>query len=105
MTESRYQHRVIKKIEEMFPGCVILKSDSSHRQGIPDLLILWNEHWASLEVKPFPLARRQPNQEYYIDKLNGMSFAAYIYPENEEEILGALQQAFTSPRRARVSKS
>jgi len=103
MTENQYQSKVIKKIERMFPGCIILKTDASYRQGFPDLLVLWEDCWASLEIKISSSSARQPNQDYYIDTLNNMMFAAYIYPDNEEEVLGALQQAFKSPRRARVS--
>lgn len=105
MTENQYQSKLIKKIQKMFPGCIILKSDSSYRQGIPDLIILWELNWASLEVKPTASASRQPNQDYYVEQLDEMSFAAYIYPENEEEVLSALQQAFKSPRRACILKS
>lgn len=105
MAESRYQARLIKKLEEMFPGCVILKNDSSYQQGILDLLVLWEDRWASLEVKDSEKSNMRPNQEYYIDLLDDMSFAAKIYPENEREILSALQQTFKSPRRTRVSKS
>jgi hypothetical protein len=105
VTENQYQAKLIKKLKEMFPGCIILKADSSYQQGIPDLVILWGNHWASLEVKPFPMATSQPNQNYYIQRLDEMSFAAYIYPENEEEVLSALQQAFEPPRGARISKS
>jgi hypothetical protein len=103
MTENQYQAKVIKKLEALFPECVVLKTGSEYRQGIPDLIILWNEFWASLEVKASASSTRQPNQDYYVDKLDEMSFAAYIYPECEEEVLGALQQAFKSPRRARIS--
>jgi hypothetical protein len=105
VTEAQYQSKLIKKLTTMFPGCVILKNDPAHQQGVPDLVVLWHKHWASLEVKLFPMSNRQPNQDYYIDTLNEMSFAAYIYPENEEEVLDALQQAFESPRRACVSQS
>jgi hypothetical protein len=103
MTESQYQKKVIRKLEEMFPDCVILKMDASYQQGIPDLIILWRNYWALLEVKVSESASTQPNQDHYIGKLSEMSFAAYIYPENEEEVLNALQQAFKSPRRTRVS--
>lgn len=103
MTENKYQAKIIKKLEEMFPGCIITKMDTDYRQGLPDLLILWGKYWAVLEVKVSRSASSQPNQDHYIEKLNGMSFAAYIYPENEEEVLFALQQAFKPPRRARVS--
>jgi hypothetical protein len=105
MTERQYQSNVIKKLEEMFPDCIIYKMDASYRQGTPDLLLLWHDYWASLEVKADQLAPVQPNQDHYIEKLNGMSFAAYIYPENEKEVLSALQQAFKPPRRARISQS
>jgi hypothetical protein len=104
MTESQFQKRLIKRLEEMFPGCVILKTDPSYQQGMPDLLILWERYWASLEVKARASSGLQPNQEHFIQQLNEMSFAAYIYPEIEEEVLLALQQAFKPPRRARVSK-
>lgn len=105
MTENRYQARLIKKLEMLFPGCVILKLDPAYRQGMPDLVILWEKYWASLEVKAHATAGLQPNQEHYIERLNDMSFAAIIYPEIEEEVLLALQQAFKPPRRARVPKS
>lgn len=105
MSESQFQSKIIKKLEDMFPGCTILKMDAARRQGIPDLLILWHQYWAVLEVKKAPLAHKQPNQDHYIEELNAMSFAAYIYPENEEEVLSALQQAFKSPRRTRIFKS
>jgi len=105
MTENQYQARLIKKLERIFPGCMILKQDSSYRQGIPDLILLWRKHWAALEVKLEPMSNSQPNQKYYIEQLNYMSFAAYIYPENEEEVLSALQQAFKPPRRTCVSES
>jgi hypothetical protein len=103
MTENQYQAKLIKKLQRIFPNCVVLKADPSYIQGIPDLLILWHNYWASLEVKMSESASSQPNQGYYIERLDEMSFAAYIYPENEEEVLIALQQAFKPPRRARVS--
>jgi hypothetical protein len=105
MTESQFQARLIRKLNKMFPGCIIMKTDTSYQQGMPDLIILWEKYWASLEVKADEAASSRPNQGYYIQKLNDMSFAAYIYPENEMEVLSALQQAFKPPRRARVSKS
>lgn len=105
MTENKYQARIIKKLEEMFPGCIVMKTDTSLQQGLPDLLILWRKYWATLEVKASEQASSQPNQAYYIERLDEMSFAAYIYPENEAEVLSALQQAFKSPRGARVSQS
>ena len=103
MTENQYQAKLIKKLENMFPGIEILKQDC--KQGILDLLLLYNNRWASLEVKASEGASVRPNQQYYVDRFNQMSFASFIYPENEEEVLSALQQAFAPSRRARVPKS
>lgn len=103
MTEGQYQTRLIKNIKKRFPNCIVLKNDPSFQQGFPDLTILWEDYWAALEVKAYATASVQPNQDYYIERLGDMSFSAFIYPENEEEVLSALQQAFESSRRACVS--
>jgi hypothetical protein len=63
---------------------------------MPDLTLLWHERWATLEVKTSELSDRQPNQEYYVKQMADMSFSAFIYPENEREVLRALQEAFAS---------
>lgn len=105
MRENEYQAHLIKKLKDLFPGCVILKNDSSYQQGVPDLTIFYGKFWASLEVKRSAKDKSQPNQEHFIQKLDEMSFAAFIYPENEREVLSALQQAFKPPRRARISQS
>ena len=47
-----------------------------------------------LEVKVRATAKHQPNQDYYILKAEGMSFGRFICPENKEEVLNELQQAF-----------
>jgi len=104
MTENHYQAYIIKRLYKMLPGnTIIFKTDPSYNQGFPDLIILCGPYWAAIEVKRSRQARSRPNQSYYIEQLNAMSFAAFIYPENEEEVLSALQQAFEPPRRARVS--
>lgn len=105
MIESAYQSRLIKKLERRFPGCLVLKNDSSYIQGIPDLAVFYRDRWAMLEVKAHGNAPHQPNQDWYVDRLNAMSFAAFIYPENERAVLDALQEAFTTPHAARYSQS
>lgn len=105
MAEAQYQSRLIKKLKQMFPGCEVIKLDSQYQQGIPDLLILWGRSWGILEAKKSRTASVRPNQDYYIRRLGEMSFAAYIYPENERDVLSALQQAFESSGRACVSES
>lgn len=103
MLESTVQTRLIKRLENLFPGCMILKNDSGYKQGIPDLLVLYKRRWALLEVKASAGAPQQPNQEYYIELGRKLSFAAFIYPENMEEVLDALQSTFEPRRPARVS--
>ncbi len=96
MLESKFQKKLIDELCELFPGCIVLKNDSSYIQGIPDLTIFYGEHWATLECKKSKNASLRPNQEYYVKKMNDMSFSAIIYPENKEEVLDELQQAFKS---------
>lgn len=92
--ESGFQDKLRNELKELFPGCMIFKMDQV--QGIPDLLILYKDKWASLENKKSANAKRQPNQEYYVDKMNEMSFSRFICPENKEEVLNELQQTFNS---------
>lgn len=96
MAENAYQAKLIRKLQRQYPGCEILKNDSAYKQGILDLTIFWGKRWAMLEVKGSRNAKRQPNQDYFVNKMNEMSFGAFIYPENEKEVLAALQEAFTS---------
>lgn len=91
--ERDYQAKLIKKIKDQFPGCIVMKNDSSYIQGIPDLLVLYRDKWASLEVKRSATASHRPNQEYYVDLMDGMSFSRFISPENEEEVLHEMEQA------------
>lgn len=98
MNENRYQANLIRKLKKIFPGCMVLKNDANYIQGIPDLIVLHNDCWACLECKRQQGASIRPNQQYYVDKLNEMSFARFICPENEEEVLGELQQAFRDRR-------
>ena len=96
MLESQFQAKLIKELKKLFPGCIVMKSDSVYLQGVPDLLILYNDKWASLECKQSAGAKRQPNQEYYVGKMDEMSFSRFICPENKEEVLHDLQQSFQS---------
>ena len=104
MLESKFQSALIKDLNHMFPGCVVLKNDSGYIQGFPDLTILYRDRWAVLECKQYRGAKQQPNQAYYVDELNKMSFSRFIYPGNKEEVLDELQQAFKTRRSTRLSK-
>jgi hypothetical protein len=97
--ESKFQAELIKTLKRMFPGCLVLKNDARLRTGIPDLVIFWNDRWAFLEVKRSAKAPPRPLQPYYVGLAKDMSFGAFIYPENEEEVLRELQQEFAKHRR------
>lgn len=94
MRESKFQADLKKEIKKRFPGCIVTKMDSSDIQGIPDLLILYKDMWATLENKRSADAPKRPNQEYYVNKMNKMSFSRFIFPENREEILRELENKF-----------
>lgn len=90
--ESGFQDRLVSDIKEMLPGCMVFKMDQI--QGIPDLLVLHGDNWASLECKKNAKAKRQPNQEYYVGMMDKMSFSSFVYPENKDEVLDALYLHF-----------
>lgn len=94
MLESDFQAKLIRELKKMFPGCIVTKNDPNYIQGFPDLTILYNNKWATLECKKNPRAKKQPNQDYYVGRMNEMSFSSFICPENKEEVLHELQQAF-----------
>lgn len=102
--ETVYQGKLVTKLRDMFPGCTIIPLDPQRLQGVCDLLILFGRKWAMLEVKKFSGARKRPNQDYYVEHFNGMSFASFICPESEEQVLRELQSALRSKRKTRVSQ-
>lgn len=104
MLERRYQAELIKRIRIRFPGCVLLKNDSNYMQGMLDWILLWEDRWAMLEVKADENSPEQPNQRYYVEQLNEMSFAAFIHPGNEEEVLDEIQRQFETRRKACLPK-
>lgn len=96
MRESQFQAQLIRKLNKMLPGIIILKNDPNYIQGIPDLILLYKNRWAALEVKRGELASVRPNQAHYVRTMHAMSYAAFIYPENESEILSEVQQSLTA---------
>lgn len=95
MLERNFQAKLVKDIKRIFPGCIVFKNDTETNQGFPDLTILYEDKWAVLEDKANKEASHRPNQDYYIDILNNMSFARFVFPENKDEVLEELVQFFT----------
>lgn len=98
MLENKFQSELKKELKEKFKGCIVTKLDSGDIQGIPDLLILYKDKWATLECKKNAKASKRPNQQYYVEMMDNMSFSRFICPENKEEVLHDLQQSFESAR-------
>lgn len=94
MKESKFQSDTIKEIERRFPGAIVTKMDANYIQGIPDILVLYQNRWATLEFKKSEKASHQPNQDYYVNQMNNMSFSAFIFPENKEEVLDEMERSF-----------
>lgn len=96
MLENEFKQKLAKEVKEMFPGCIVTHLNPNEIQGIPDLLILHNDKWATLEGKKDATAKHRPNQDFYVEKMNQMSFSRFIHPENKEEVLNDLRKTFES---------
>lgn len=103
--ESDFQKDVINELQERLPGSIVMKTDPRYIQGLPDLLVLFNDRWASLECKRSATANKQPNQDTYVEMMNDMSISRFIYPENKEEVLNEVQSALQSRRKSRSTRS
>jgi len=92
--ESKFKRELKKEIKERYPGCIVAHLDPNDIQGIPDLLILHKNKWATLEGKKESDSSKQPNQEYYVDKMNNMSYSSFVYPGNKDSVLMDLDKVF-----------
>lgn len=97
--ESKFQAKLIKEIKERFVGAIVMKLDSGYKQGIPDLLILFRDKWATLECKKNAAASHRPNQDWYVERMNAMSFSRFIFPENKNAVLEDLAAFFDKNER------
>lgn len=104
MLENKFQANIIKKIKTIFPNAIVVKNDPGYIQGIPDLTVFNEDRWATLECKKKANAKHQPNQDYYVDKMDHMSFSRFIYPENKEEVLNDLRVHFGTKSKEAVDK-
>jgi len=105
MLEGKFKTEFRHDLETLLPGCIILKNDPNYIQGIPDMLILYGKRWAALEFKKEGNSKRQPNQPWYVEVMNNMSYAAFVHPGNREEILNEVEQALRPRRTTRVPRT
>lgn len=96
--ENKFQADLIKELKKKYPDSIIVKNDALYIQGIPDLTIFEGKQWATLECKKDNKSTHRPNQDYYVDKMNGMSFSRFVSPENKEEVLNELEVFFHRPQ-------
>lgn len=92
--ERDFQPKLIKELKETFPGCFVMKNDPNYIQGVPDLTVLYKDKWAMLECKKSKSAKKRPNQDYYVNALNDMSFSRFVYPENKDSVMDDLKKFF-----------
>lgn len=97
MLESRFKTKLIKEIEERLPGAMVFHLNPPP-QGIPDLLVLYKDRWATLEGKQLHDSKKRPNQGYYVNLMNDMSFSRFINQENKEEVLNEMERALSAGR-------
>jgi len=92
--ESDFQSKLILRLRELVePDGYVIKADfSAYIQGFPDILVIYKGRWAFLECKKSSAASYRPNQEYYVDDLNRLSFASFIHPGNEDEVIDELHK-------------
>lgn len=106
MLERDYQqlvgHHITYNFEivgfQVLRDFIVYINDPNQIQGIPDLSVFFRPtgRFAFLEVKTSAKAPVRPNQQWYIDTWGENIFTAFIYPENEQEVLLALQRSLAS---------
>lgn len=89
--ENRFQREVIQELKSRFPGCVVMKNATGFHDGFPDIVMYLGRVWAMLECKREKAAKKRPNQLYWVDRMDGMSFARFIYPENRAKVMAELE--------------
>lgn len=99
MLERDYQSYLVnKELPRRMPGCRVEVNDPRRTQGIPDLTIEYMGNVGMLEVKASEKSKMRPNQEYYVREFGKKHFCAFIYPENEVEVLDDLQRSLENGR-------
>ena len=92
-----FQSQLVKRLEREFDGCIILRNDHQWAfQGIPDLLMLWGPNWVALETKANSKSARRPNQPYYVKRMDQMSYASFVSPDNVEVVIDEIHRSFGS---------
>lgn len=93
--ESQFKGELYNEIRERFPGSEVVPNDANYIQGFPDGTVLFpNGRYFLLEGKKTEKSSRRPNQEYYVEESPLSPNAAFVSPENKEEVLAELERRY-----------
>ena len=92
MKEADFQSKIVKWLRSK--GCMVLKyqQNATTRAGIPDIIFLKEGFWGAIEVKKSKTAKFRPGQKEMVAKMNEMSWAKAVYPENFDETKKELEE-------------
>lgn len=84
--ESAFQSDLLRWLR--LKGCFVIKLQAGPGVpiGTPDILFAHNGFYGFIEVKLNKRSRLQPGQKEMVKKLNDMSYAKIVYPENFSEL-------------------
>ena len=82
MKEADFQKTIVRWLRSK--GCLVLKyqQNATTRAGIPDIIFLKEGFWGAIEVKKSKTAKYRPGQKEMVAKMNEMSWAKVVFPEN-----------------------
>ena len=83
--EKDFQKTIIKWLRAK--GCLVIKyqQNATTRASIPDIIFLKEGFWGAIEVKKSKTSKFQPGQKEMVTKMNEMSWAKVVWPENWKE--------------------
>ena len=107
--EADYKPKLMGRIATRFAPLHVVRfqhndPNAPASQGIPDLTVYIDDLWFLLEVKRSEKSKKRPNQDYYINLYGSVTFCAVIFPENEEEVLDAMERSLEARGQARLSR-
>lgn len=87
MLESKFKTRLRNRIEKEFPGAIVMHTNPVERRGAPDLVVLYKDKWVALEGKQESKSSHRPLQDYRVEEWNKLSFARFVEPSNEQDVI------------------
>jgi len=98
MLEATFKARFIERLRCRLRGVDLDIIHNTTGNSKPDLIILGSPNWAALEFKKTARSKTRPNQPYHVERMNAKSYARFVYPTIEEEVLDELEELFTPSR-------